>query len=122
MKRTMLAVAASGLALSGCDLVNTTGAPSDPPQGAGEPADPRRSGSTDLAVEWRPVDFSANGAFFSSVLTIENRGPGTLGSPGRHLYFSFVRRILTDGEGDGTTVQNLAGQGVHVDHADAAAS
>src|SRR6185295_9717399 len=120
MKRYMLAVAASGLALSGCDLGDTGGPSSDQAQTSGDTADPRRADSTTIAVDWRPVDFSAGGAFFSSVLTIENTGRGTLGATGWHLYFSFVRRVLTDGEGDGTTVQDLAGQGIHVDHADAA--
>jgi hexosaminidase len=75
-----------------------------------------------IAVAWRPVDHSADGGVFSSELTIKNAGPGTLGASGWHLYFSFVRRVLSDGERDGAMVQDLAGQGVHVAKADAAAS
>ncbi|HEY0484405.1 MAG TPA: family 20 glycosylhydrolase [Kofleriaceae bacterium] len=92
------------------------------PGESGESAEARRTASTELSVAWRPVDHSANGGFFVSELTVENRGRAALGPDGWHLYFSFVRRILADGEGDGTTVQDLAGQGVRIAKADAAAS
>jgi hexosaminidase len=114
MKRFMLPALFSGIALSGC----VDGATHD----QSETTDLRRSDSVDLAVVWRPIDHSAGGAFFSSELILENRGPGTLRATGWHLYFSFVRRVLADGEGDATEVQDLAGQGVRIDKADVAAS
>ncbi len=120
-----LPVLVGGLALSGCAAGPMTG-----PAEADDPAE--TSGSVDTAerhqqdpsisIAWQPIDFSAGGALFVSELTIENHGPGALGSSGWHLYFSFVRRVLADGEGGGTTVQDLAGQGIHVDKADAASS
>jgi hexosaminidase len=86
------------------------------PTGASE-AEARRGAVTDLSVAWRPIDHSADGAVFSFALTIDNRGPGTLGA-GWHLYFNFVRRIFNDGEAG----QDLTGQGIRIAHADAAAS
>jgi len=85
-------------------------------------AELRAAGPTDLAVAWRPVEHSASGAVFGSELTLENRGSSALGATGWHLYFSFVRRVLRDGEGDGAIVQDLAGQGIRITRADAAAS
>lgn len=92
------------------------------PGAVDDAAEARRAAPTRVAVAWQPIDHSANGAFFVSELTIENRGPGTLGAGGWHLYFNFVRRILGDGEGDATARQDLAGQGVRIAKADAAAS
>jgi hexosaminidase len=122
MKRDLLSVLVSSLALSGCaggvaqpERSAETGRPSDT-------ADPRKPDTANLSVAWRPVDFSADGGLFSSELTLENHGPGTLGSAGWHLYFSFVRAIPADGEGDGAMVQDLAGQGIRIAKADAAAS
>ncbi|HSS03427.1 MAG TPA: family 20 glycosylhydrolase [Kofleriaceae bacterium] len=86
---------------------------------AASAADARRHAS--LSVAWQPVDFSSGGAFFVQTLTIDNHGPTALAA-GWHLYFNFVRRILNDGEGDGTTVEDLAAQGLRVHKADAAAS
>jgi hexosaminidase len=88
----------------------------------GETTELRRTQSTNLSLDWRPVDHSADGGVFSSHLTIENRGPGVLGSTGWHLYFNFVRRILDDGQADGAMVQDLAGQGLQVSRADVAQS
>jgi hexosaminidase len=126
MKRTLLPVVVYGLVLSGCDSGLTAG-PAQPenaadPGGAGDTADRARPDATNLSVAWRPVDFSADGGVFSSELTLENHGPGTLGSAGWHLYFSFVRAVLADGERDGAMVQDLAGQGIRIAKADAAAS
>ncbi|HMG24579.1 MAG TPA: family 20 glycosylhydrolase [Kofleriaceae bacterium] len=93
--------------------------------GAGEPSEAAESRHADpapLSVSWRPVDHSEGGVWFRSELTIENRGPRTLGAAGWHLYFNFVRRILKDGEGDAAATQDLAGQGVRIAKADAAAS
>jgi hexosaminidase len=87
-----------------------------------ESLEARRNQTTEIAVSWRPIDFSADAAAFSFELAIENRGRATLGSSGWHLYFNFVRRILPDGTRDGTLVQDLAGQGIQIAKADAAAS
>ena len=75
----------------------------------------------DVVPDHVPVQFSAGAAFFVQTLTIDNHGPAALGA-GWHLYFNFVRRILNDGEGDGVTVEDLAGQGLRVHKADTAAS
>lgn len=114
MMRFLLAALGCSAALPACVIDGATST-------TDETADSRRAGRANIAVDWQPVDFSAGGAFFVSHLTIENQGPGTLGSDW-HLYFSFVRRILSDGEGDGTTVEDLAGQGLRVAKADAAES
>ncbi len=112
MKRFMLPVLISGITLSACV-----------DDGAGPiPAPPKPPESAQLAVAWRPIDHSAGGVWFSSELILENRGPGTLGAAGWHLYFSFVRRVLRDGEGDDAAKQDLAGQGIRIVKADAAAS
>jgi hexosaminidase len=74
-----------------------------------------------IAVAWRPVEHSADAVAASNELTLDNRGPGTLDT-GWHLYFSFVRVILPEGTVDGDLVEDLAGQGLQVSHADAAAS
>ena len=88
----------------------------------GDSIEARRIQTTEIAVAWRPIDFSADAAAFSFELAIENQGRATLGSSGWHLYFNFVRRILPDGTRDGTLVQDLAGQGIQIAKADAAAS
>ncbi|HZJ64697.1 MAG TPA: family 20 glycosylhydrolase [Kofleriaceae bacterium] len=121
MKRTIKLMMRSLLPALGCALALPACALDDATQTTPSEADARRGASPDLSVDWQPVDFSPGAAFFVSHLTIENRGPGTLGA-GWHLYFSFVRRILADGEGDGTTVQDLAGQGLRFAKADDAAS
>ncbi|HTE49944.1 MAG TPA: family 20 glycosylhydrolase [Kofleriaceae bacterium] len=126
MKRFTLPVLVCGIALSGCD-----GGATGDLVGRGDPVDIGRGGEADdrvaaepanVSVEWRPVDHSAGGAFFRSELTIENHGPGALGAAGWHLYFSFVRRVLDDGQGDDTAVQDLAGQGIRIAKADVAGS
>jgi hexosaminidase len=124
MMRFVLPVLLTGLALSGCD--GATGA-SHPPRDRSGPAGPVpvETGPvepTNVSVVWRPVEHSASGAFFRSELTIENRGPGVLDAAGWHLYFSFVRRVLEDGEGDESAVQDLAGQGIRIAKGDVAAS
>ncbi|HET7502679.1 MAG TPA: family 20 glycosylhydrolase, partial [Kofleriaceae bacterium] len=106
-----------GVALTGCEM----GGPAEH-GGPSDLADRHADRPVQLSVAWRPVDHSANGGVFSSELTIENRGPGTLGADGWHLYFSFVRRVLRDGEGGDPAIQDLAGQGVRITKADAAAS
>jgi hexosaminidase len=60
--------------------------------------------------------------WFTFKLTIENRGRATLGAAGWHLNFSFVHRILNEGEGDSGVLQNLTGQGLRAGHADKAQS
>ncbi len=124
MMRIVLPVLLTGLALSGCD--GATGVPDEPGDPTGSaglaPGETRTVEPTNLAVTWRPVEHSATGAFFRSELTVENRGPGVLDAGGWHLYFSFVRRVLADGEGDDTAVQDLAGQGIRIARGDAAAS
>jgi hexosaminidase len=114
MMRLLLPALASAATLPACALDEArTTEPSE--------VDARHGASPNLSIHWQPVDFSPGGAFFVSHLTIENRGPGTLGA-GWHLYFNFVRRILGDGEGAGGTVQDLAGQGLRIAKADDAAS
>jgi hexosaminidase len=108
------AVIALACGLAGCAL--------DGPGAFDDTAEARKHGTTALSVAWRPVDHSPNGAYFISALTIENHGPGSLGASGWHLYFNFVRRILNDGEGDAAATQDLAGQGLRIAKADAAAS
>ena len=124
MKRFVLPVVLTGLALSGCDGA-TSDEHRDPTGSAGAaPGDDETSPveTTSISVTWRPVEHSATGAFFRSELTVENRGPAVLDSSGWRLYFSFVRRVLEDGEGDDTAVQDLAGQGIRIAKGDAAAS
>jgi hexosaminidase len=97
----------------------------EPPGDTGQASDPvahRDRAEPSVSVAWRPIDHSADGGVFSSELTIANHGPGALGSAGWHLYFSFVRGILADGQGDGGDVQDLAGQGIRIAKADAAGS
>ncbi|NTX60793.1 carbohydate-binding domain-containing protein [Myxococcus sp. CA051A] len=78
---------------------------------------------TELAVEWQPVDNSVGSwKFFRSEFTLENRGERELGSRGWKLYFSFVRRILDEGEGDATGIQALAAQGIRLSRAGVAKS
>ncbi|MBU8900310.1 carbohydate-binding domain-containing protein [Corallococcus sp. M34] len=78
---------------------------------------------TELAVEWQPVDNSVGSwKFFRSEFTLENRGTRELGSTGWKLYFSFVRRILDEGEGDATGIQALAAQGIRISKAGQAQS
>jgi hexosaminidase len=74
-----------------------------------------------ISVTWQPVEHSADAVAASNALTLDNHGPGALDT-GWHLYFSFVRVILPDGTVDGDLVEDLAGQGLQVSHADAAAS
>jgi len=123
MKQLLLPVLLSGFAVSAC----AGGVTSDPDRTARDDLDrpstePHRTDPVNLSVAWRPVDFSADGGAFSFDLTLENPGPGTLGSAGWHLYFSSVRAFLADGARDGALVQDLAGQGVRIDKADAAGS
>jgi hexosaminidase len=113
-----IAVLLCGLALSGCD--EATPAPGDPP--IDPPEEPGKKEQVNLSVEWRPADYSSGGGFFRSELVLVNDGPGVLGATGWHLYFSFVRRVLKDGEGNGPDIQDLAAQGVQIAKADAAAS
>jgi hexosaminidase len=87
----------------------------------GSSADRRNPEPPSIAVAWQPVEHSADANWFRSVLTLENHGPGVLDT-GWHLYFSFVRVIAADGTTDGDMVEDLAGQGLQVSHADAAAS
>ncbi len=84
-------------------------------------ADRRAAEPPSIAVTWQPVEHSADANWFRSELTLDNRGPGALDT-GWHLYFSFVRVIAADGTTDGDMVEDLAGQGLQVSHADAAAS
>jgi hexosaminidase len=84
-------------------------------------ADRRPGEPPSIAVAWQPVEHSADANWFRSVLTLENHGPGALDT-GWHLYFSFVRVIAADGTTDGDMVEDLAGQGLQINHADAAAS
>jgi hexosaminidase len=114
MTRWLFPALVSGLA--GCALDAAPGETAD------ETLEARRIESTEIAVSWRPIDFSADAAAFSFELAIENRGRAALGASGWHLYFNFVRRILPDGTHDGTLVQDLAGQGIRIAKADAAAS
>lgn len=73
---------------------------------------------TELAVEWVPVDNTVGSwKFFRSEFTLQNKGSRELGSSGWKLYFSFVRRILDEGEGDETGIQALAAQGVRISKA-----
>lgn len=77
----------------------------------------------ELSVQWQPVDNSVGSwKFFRSTFTLQNKGPQELGSSGWKLYFSFVRRILNEGEGDDTGIQALAKQGIKISKADVAAS
>src|ERR1700755_3620242 len=122
MKRIMLAVTVSGLALSGCDVGAPPGAASDPSQIEGDRAAPQRVQPTDLAVSWQPLQTSQSSVWFTFKLTIENRGHATLGNSGWHLNFSFVHRLLNEGEGDSGVFQNLTAQGVRAGHADKAQS
>jgi hexosaminidase len=126
MNRTMLSVLASVLALPGCDEATTDRAGTmDPAPAESTPPDPDRDedAPANITVQWRPADHTVgSGAFFRSELTIENRGPGALDASGWRLYFSFVRRILADGEGNDSAVQDLAGQGIRIAKADEAAS
>src|ERR1043165_3509830 len=109
----LVALLAGGALVTGCALAAAGG--------RSETAESRAGNSAGLTVAWRPVDHSANGAFFISELTLDNRGPRTLGAGGWPLYFNFVRRILADGEGDPTATQDLAGQGLRVAKPDDAA-
>src|ERR1051325_2500535 len=113
MTRWLSLALVSGLA--GCALDAVPGETPD------ESLEARRGEATEIAVSWRPIDFSADAAAFSFELAIENRGRAALGASGWHLYFNFVRRILPDGTHDGTLVQDLAGQGIRIAPAEAAA-
>jgi hexosaminidase len=116
--KRLISVLVCCVALSSCD--SGTPGPDDPPDPDPGPGPGKTEPS--LSVSWRPLDYSPGGGFFPSELTLENRGTGVLGSSGWQLYFSFVRRILKDGEGNDTTVQDLAGQGIQIAKADAAGS
>jgi hexosaminidase len=128
MNRFLLSALAPVLALPGCDAATTDGAGATDPEAeaawnAESTADTDPDTAPDIAVQWRPADHTVgSGAFFRSELTIENRGSGALPARGWRLYFSFVRRVLADGEGNDSTVQDLAGQGIRIAKADAAAS
>src|ERR1043166_3998847 len=65
-----------------------------PGEAPSESLEAHRIQTTEIAVSWRPIDFSADAAAFSFELAIENRGHAALGSSGWHLYFNFVRRLL----------------------------
>jgi hexosaminidase len=110
--RLLPATLACGLA-AGC----AAGSLVDP----GASADRRPAEPPSIEVAWQPVEHSADANWFRSVLTLENHGPGALDT-GWHLYFSFVRVIAPDGTTDGAMVQDLAGQGLQIVPADAAAS
>ncbi|WP_394826745.1 family 20 glycosylhydrolase [Pendulispora albinea] len=83
-----------------------------------------RASGPDIAITFRPVDNTAadDGSFFRGELTIENRSGIRLDASGWQIYFSFVRRILNDGEGNATYKQNLAAQGLKVQKGGAARS
>jgi hexosaminidase len=118
MKRFVLAVLVSGLALSGCDDGDDGDDDADDGDDDGGMVEP-----AEISVAWSPSDNSVGSwMFFRSELTIRNQGPGPLPASGWRLYFSFVRRILPDGEGDDSMVQDLAGQGIQITKADKAAS
>jgi len=107
---------ASGMVSTGCqdqDVIDGTASESEASSRA----------SPGVSVTWQPTDHTPGSfLFFVSELTITNRGPRVLGPGGWHLYFNFVRRVLRDGEGDASGVQDLAGQGIRISKADAAAS
>ena len=78
---------------------------------------------TQLAVQWQPSDNSVGSwKFFRSTFTLQNKGTGELGATGWKLYFSFVRRILNEKEGDATGRQDLVAQGIKISKADLAGS
>jgi hexosaminidase len=112
MKRLLLSVPVVAVLVSGC-----------PDAGKPPPIEnPPRIPSA-LSVQWQPVDHTVGSwKFFRSTFTLENQGPRELGNSGWKLYFSFVRRVLKDAEGDETAVQDLAKQGIKISKADKAGS
>jgi hexosaminidase len=114
MKRLLMSLPLAALLASGC---------SDDEEKTPTPPPPGPTQEPLLAVQFQPVDHSVGSwKFFRATFTLENTGTAELPSSGWKLYFSFVRRILTEGEGDATGTQELTKQGVRFSLADKAKS
>ncbi|MET0401602.1 MAG: family 20 glycosylhydrolase, partial [Cystobacter sp.] len=114
MKRLLASLPVMAILSAGCNdqpNPNPDPIPNEPPI-----EEPTGRVPSALSVEWQPVDNLANNdaKFFRSTFTLSNKGPDALGNEGWKLYFSFVRRILADGEGEGSIQQSLARQGVKI--------
>ncbi|PTL76361.1 family 20 glycosylhydrolase [Vitiosangium sp. GDMCC 1.1324] len=119
MKRLLISLPVMALLASGCQDPDKK-PPDSPPDNPSENPQPLPS---ELSVQWQPIDNSVGSwKFFRSEFTLENKGPQALGSSGWKLYFSFVRRLLDEGEGDETGIQKLEAQGVKISKGDAAKS
>ncbi|MDY7229092.1 family 20 glycosylhydrolase [Hyalangium rubrum] len=116
-KRVFLSLSVAAVLASGCSD-DQLAKPPEPP-GEEQPLEL----PVKLSVQWQPVDNSVGSwKFFRSEFVLDNQGPGELGSSGWKLYFSFVRRILNEDEGDATGIQALAAQGIKISKADKAGS
>ncbi|WNG35484.1 family 20 glycosylhydrolase [Archangium violaceum] len=112
MKRLLISLPVMAVLASGCTDPEPN--PQPPPPGPG----PTEKIPAELTVQWQPVDNTVGSwKFFRSEFTLENHGPQQLGSSGWKLYFSFVRRMLDEGEGDETGIQDLTSQGVKISKA-----
>ncbi|ATB30770.1 family 20 glycosylhydrolase [Melittangium boletus] len=123
MKRFLTSLPVMAVLAAGC----SDPAQPDPVQPDPDPVQPapKPTVPASVSVEWQPVDNSVGSwMFFRSTFTIENKGPGELGNQGWKLYFSFVRRILNEGEGsqEENLFQSLAKQGIRITKADLAGS
>ncbi|MBM7119294.1 family 20 glycosylhydrolase [Archangium primigenium] len=125
MKRFLTSLPIMAVLASGCTGGDSP-TPNPEPNKPGEPQpEPVPTPSSALSVEWQVVEnFPSAPGFFRSTFTLENKGPEALGNQGWKLYFSFVRRVLNEGEGskDLRIYQELAKQGVKVSRADRAGS
>src|ERR1044071_8991081 len=114
MKKLLISLPVMAVLASGCQEPGTKPSPDD---------NPTERLPAELSVQWQPIDNSVGSwKFFRSGFTLENHRPQELGSSGWKLYFSFVRRVLNEGEGDDTGIQNLTAQGVKLSKGDAAGS
>ncbi|MDC0708659.1 family 20 glycosylhydrolase [Stigmatella sp. ncwal1] len=119
MKRLLMSLPLAAVLASGCSDSDSKPDPTDPDP----PNPPAPSIPAQLAVQFQPVDHSVGSwKFFRATFTLENKGPGELGSSGWKLYFSLIRRILSEAEGDDTGIQELTKQGIRISLADNAAS
>ena len=119
MKRWLTSIPVLVVLASGCAAPESVAPPLRDPEQPVPPPPEVPAPLTSLAVTWHSVDNTVSDAsFFRSVITLENTGTSALGNQGWKLYFSFVRRVLNEGENG----QALAKLGVKISRADRAGS
>ncbi|HWL86194.1 MAG TPA: family 20 glycosylhydrolase, partial [Polyangiaceae bacterium] len=129
---TLLAASATAC-IAGCQSGDSSVSPQDtslsttssPNAAAGDlAANGAHARGPDISITFHPVDHTVDSgaAFFLAQFTVENHSNIRLGASGWKIYFTFVERILNEGEGSATLTQQLAKQGLQVTKGDAAKS